>query len=295
MQTRKEEERMPERMRKRVAVPEFSKLPFFLLAGAMACSIASCSSHPSFAMDSPQVKPWEVEYTGTHELAILADLYDAPGEPVKGFRDWFVHPINTLFWADNPQQLPGLAGMDLRAAPMNELSRNEIKEALTVTLSPWLVTDQVLGMVVIRNAALLSPRSLRNDITYRSSPYWFTLTMEVQDARIIVIGDPGNRATETCIIADYSDQSQFDELAHTYLSLSDDQSAQPDYRPIHYRMTQGGNLFVNQEGDWGYDGYIIKVDDNGRVGKVRSFTRTYQRKDYTGEDTLTSIEFSLRY
>ena len=234
------------------------------------------------------IEPWEVEYI--QATRILSDLYESPGEPVKSEFS-ITHMLILLSSANRFSKIS-----DFPEVEKDNQVNLQIEKALKLTLSPWLVNSEVLDLVEVHNPKLITRYIWRKGKHESSLTYWFSLAMKVDGVRVLVVGAPGLGLVEASILVDYAEIGEFDELAHYYLSIDENLKAQDDYRPVRFRMSSTGLIYVDMAKDWANEGYIIKADDEWREYSVRSVTRTYAHFDENIPPAkLTSIDFSMHY
>ncbi len=259
-----------------------------VLAGLVAAMMMiSCSESPTRAEEFVDIVPWKVDVRVPGLQ--LADLFPDVSSPIR------VEPNYISFHVTQAVETPQVYSDQMLALEMTDERQDEVRRALERVFPSWLVSDKVLALVRLDS---LDSSEFWIDSTMHMGDlkggyqYWFSLAIRVDDVRIAVAGVPEAGLAEACILADYKSIDEFDQLAHQYLNLSEDEKAEDDYRPTRGLSTASGLICVDS-GSWRTEGYRIRVEEEYRKGRVRSFTRDFSSPD--GGQTLTTIEFNLSY
>lgn len=254
----------------------------------MSCAVIAASVALSgTAASDCTPRPWRVSDSfrlvstspvDIHEKSypdLLCDAYDHIGKAIVSVEDALDY------------------GM-VSALSMTTGLRDEITEALSATLAPWLVTEEVI------NLAIIIPLTQTTDIWRVEQPgsmqYIAILALRIDDAYLMLVASPESGLVEAVVLADYNDIDSFEQAAGYYFNLSG-YDAEPDYRPVNTFPTAGGWFRPRPECDYAWQGYIVTLDEPERQGFVRSFSRDYFTLNATTdlEGGYRSIEFSLKY
>lgn len=265
---------------------------------AITLLTVSCSEVPASAKDTSLPGETEdtveaVSWTAWDDyLTVIGPL------PIDLITNGFLESENTLpitvYHATQftyiPLELPELLPELERTAEKVD----NVTFALTQAFVPCLVTDDLISL------ARMNPAYANLDGTFRmgrinSVNYdWFSLSAHIDDARLAVVGLPDEGLIEVCIIDDYIGLNEFNDLAHYYFNISENENAVDDYRPTRFAWTPAFGPGHADPYSCETVGYIIKIGEGKRTGVVRSYTREFiNGKGEIFE--LTTLELSLKY
>jgi len=255
----------------------------FLKICVVALLTVSCQEGTTRAEVSAKIIPWQIDLRAPTFQAI-----DLTRDFHRNSRDQnpnlTFHTIESVRVAQ--QMLENLPEME-----KNDDKIEEVGKIIGNALASWLVTDEMLSFVRLNPPFDRLNNNVRMGKIETENYYWFSIAVEVKDVKIAVIGVPQEGLVEVCIICPYDRLDEFNELAHYYLNLSENDKAFDDYRPTRISMTAMGDLGIDSS-SYETEGYIIKIGVPGRSGVVRSFTREFITDDEKVVE-LTTIEFSI--
>ncbi len=204
-----------------------------------------------------------------------------PGLLIAFHATYFTY--SSLKW---PDQCPEIERTDERI--------DKTAFALSQAFTPWVITSELISLARMNSEHDFLDNTFRmgniNSVNYD----WFSLAAQFDDARLVVVGLPDEGLIEVCIIDDYIGLDEFNDLAHYYFNISENENAINDYRPTRFAWTASYGPSLVDVFSYETVGYIIKIGEGKHTGVVRSYTREFVND--TGEIfELTTLELSLKY
>lgn len=258
-----------------------------LASFALSLLTVSCGEVPARAEKTVPWTAWDDIMTviGPQPIDLITNGGNPESEDFRPLRVFHATSF-TYFPLKWPEQCPEIERTGGRI--------DNVTFALTQAFAPWLVTDDLTSLARMNPAYDYLGNTFRmgsiNSVNYD----WFSLAAQFDVARLVVVGLPDEGLIEVCILDDYIGLDEFNDLAHYYFNISENENAIDDYRPTRFAWTASYGPSLVDVFSYETVGYIIKIGEGKRTGFVRSYTREFINSN--GEIfELTTLELSLKY